>query len=105
MSKQTHIIASNLDQSLLIITLAFPKTSLGFIDRFLVSAEAYHIPAILVFNKIDLMQGEWAEIMEETIQRYQKMGYSCLKTSTLTGEGIAALKATLTDKISLLSGH
>ncbi len=105
MSKQTHIIASNLDQSLLIITLAFPKTSLGFIDRFLVSAEAYHIPAILVFNKIDLMQGEWAEIVDETIQRYQKMGYSCLKTSTLTGEGIAALKATLTDKISLLSGH
>jgi ribosome biogenesis GTPase len=105
MSKQTHIIASNLDQSLLIITLAFPKTSLGFIDRFLVSAEAYHIPAILVFNKIDLMQGEWAEIVDETIQRYQKMGYVCLKTSTLTGEGINALKDTLTNKISLLSGH
>ncbi len=64
MSKQTHIIASNLDQSLLIITLAFPKTSLGFIDRFLVSAEAYHIPAILVFNKIDLMLGEWEDMVD-----------------------------------------
>ncbi len=105
MSKQTHIIASNLDQSLLIITLAFPKTSLGFIDRFLVSAEAYHIPAILVFNKIDLMQGEWEDMVDETIQRYQKIGYTCLKTSTVTGAGIEALTALLKNKISLLSGH
>ena len=105
MSKQTHIIASNLDQSLLIITLAFPKTSLGFIDRFLVSSEAYHIPAILVFNKSDLMQGEWEEILDETIQRYQKIGYTCLKTSTLTQEGKANFKELLRDKTSLLSGH
>lgn len=105
MSKQTHIIASNLDQSLLIITLAFPKTSLGFIDRFLVSAEAYHIPAILVFNKIDLMQGEWLEIVNDTIERYEKIGYTCLKTSTISGEGIQDLKSLLQNKISLLSGH
>ncbi|MCG9880969.1 MAG: ribosome small subunit-dependent GTPase A, partial [Bacteroidia bacterium] len=105
MSKQTHIIASNLDQSLLIITLAFPKTSLGFIDRFLVSAEAYHIPAILVFNKSDLMQGEWGEVLDETIKRYEKIGYTCLKTSTISGEGIQELTKLLQDKVSLLSGH
>lgn len=105
MSKQTHIIASNLDQSLLIVTLAFPKTSLGFIDRFLVTSEAYHIPAILVFNKSDLFTGPLEEVLQETIQLYQNIGYHCLKTSTQTGEGIAEFKELLKDKVSLLSGH
>lgn len=105
MSKQTHMIASNLDQSLLIVTLAFPKTSLGFIDRFLVTSEAYHIPAILVFNKSDLFTGPLQEVVEETISLYQNIGYTCLKTSTQTGEGIAEFKELLKDKVSLLSGH
>ncbi|MBP7510776.1 MAG: ribosome small subunit-dependent GTPase A [Bacteroidia bacterium] len=105
LSKQTHIIASNLDQSLLIITLAFPKTSLGFIDRFLVTSEAYHIPAILVFNKSDLMTHGFEEILDETIDLYQRIGYKCIKTSTKTGEGLEELKALLKDKTSLLSGH
>ncbi|OYU94512.1 MAG: ribosome small subunit-dependent GTPase A [Bacteroidetes bacterium B1(2017)] len=105
LSKQTHIIASNLDQSLLIVTLAFPKTSLGFIDRFLATSEAYHIPAILVFNKCDLMSDGFEEIVNETIELYERIGYKCLKTSTLTGQGMDDLKLLLKDKTSLLSGH
>lgn len=105
MSKQTHIIASNLDQSMLIITLAFPKTSMGFIDRFLVTSEAYHVPAVLVFNKADLYGGEAEEILNETMDLYRKIGYTCLKTSIKTGEGLSDFKAILKDKTSLLSGH
>jgi len=105
LSKQTHIIASNLDQTMLIVTLAFPRTSLGFIDRFIITSEAYHIPTILVFNKCDLMTGEIESILDHTIQLYQGIGYQCLKTSTISGEGIEELKAALKDKTSLLSGH
>ncbi|MBU3663364.1 MAG: ribosome small subunit-dependent GTPase A [Bacteroidetes bacterium] len=105
LSKQTHIIASNLDQCMLIVTLAFPKTSLGFIDRFLVTSEAYHIPAILVFNKSDLFIGENAAYLEETINLYRKIGYTCLRTSIINGEGLAQLKELLQNKTTLLSGH
>ncbi len=105
LSKQTHIIASNLDQSLLIVTLAFPKTSLGFIDRFLVTSEAYHIPAIIVFNKTDLMTHGLEEVLDETIELYERIGYKCIKTSTVNGQGIEELKSLLKGKISLLSGH
>jgi ribosome biogenesis GTPase len=105
LSKQTHIIASNLDQCMLIVTLAFPKTSLGFIDRFLVTSEAYHIPAILVFNKSDLFVGEHAAYLEETINLYTKIGYTCLRTSIINGEGLVQLKELLQNKTTLLSGH
>lgn len=105
LSKQTHIIASNLDQCMLIATLAYPKTSLGFMDRFLVTAEAYHIPAIIVFNKVDLMKNGLEEILQETIELYQKIGYKCLSTSTITQEGLDELKHILKDKTTLLSGH
>lgn len=105
LSKQTHIIASNLDQLMLIATLAFPKTSLGFIDRVLLTAEAYHIPAIIVFNKVDLMQNGFDEILSETIQLYERIGYPCLKTSAKTGEGLEELKSLLSNKTTLLSGH
>ena len=105
MSKQTHMIASNLDQCMLIITLAFPKTSLGFIDRFLVTAEAYHVPAILVFNKSDLYVDEAEVILEQTMDLYRKIGYTCLRTSIKSQEGLATLKELLKDKTTLLSGH
>lgn len=105
LSKQTHIIASNLDQAILIVTMAFPRTSLGFIDRFLLTAEAYHIKPILVFNKQDLMQSEFKSLQDYVIQLYEKIGYQCLKTSVNDGTGIAALQAILKDKTSLLSGH
>ncbi len=105
LSKQTHIIASNLDQLMLIATLAYPKTSLGFIDRILVTAEAYHIPAVIVFNKSDLMKNGFDELLDETIGLYEKVGYRCLKTSTVTGEGLDELKELLKNKTTLLSGH
>ncbi|MBC7383144.1 MAG: ribosome small subunit-dependent GTPase A [Bacteroidia bacterium] len=105
LSKQTHIIASNLDQILIIVTLAYPKTSLGFIDRLLITSEAYHIPAVIVFNKKDLMINGWEEVVDHTIKLYEKIGYRCIETSTLSGEGLSELKALLTGKTTLVSGH
>jgi ribosome biogenesis GTPase len=105
LSKQTHIIASNIDQAILIVTLAYPRTSTGFIDRFLVTAEAYSIPAIIVFNKVDLYEGEGIQIVNELAAIYQKAGYKTLFTSALKNEGIEDLKAIMKDKVSLISGH
>jgi len=105
LSKQTQLIAANIDQAFLIVTLAFPKTSTGFIDRFLLSAEAYHIPAKLLFNKQDLVVEELEEYQQEIIDRYSQIGYPCLKASTLNGVGIQELKKELEGKTSLFSGH
>lgn len=105
LSKQTHIIASNLDQAALIISLVQPQTSLGFIDRFLLTAEAYHIPAILVFNKSDLYGGPMQELLEDTMSIYSDIGYTCLLTSAKTGDHIEELKEMLVDKTTLVSGH
>jgi ribosome biogenesis GTPase len=85
--------------------LVSPRTSTGFIDRFLLTAEAYHIPCILVFNKQDLMNESFEEIQDEVMGIYQKIGYNCIKTSVKNGLGLAEFKALLTDKTSLLSGH
>jgi ribosome biogenesis GTPase / thiamine phosphate phosphatase len=100
-----HLIATNLDQALLIVTLAFPKTSLGFIDRFLVSTEAFRIPTILVFNKIDLADDDDRELHESLMYLYQSLGYKCILSSTITGEGLDTLKELLNNKSSLFSGH
>jgi ribosome biogenesis GTPase len=105
LSKQTHIIASNIDQAILIVTLAYPRTSTGFIDRFLVTAEAYSIPAIIVFNKVDLYEGEGMQIVTELAAIYQKAGYKTLFTSAYKKIGIEDLKAIMKDKVSLISGH
>ncbi len=105
LSKQTHIIASNLDQAILVTTIAFPQTSLGFIDRFLLTAEAYHIPAIIVFNKCDLCTDELEAVLEDSIKLYEKVGYTCIKTSAKTGEGLETLRDLLKDKTTLLTGH
>ncbi|HQY12440.1 MAG TPA: ribosome small subunit-dependent GTPase A [Ferruginibacter sp.] len=102
---QHHIIASNLDQSLLFATLKDPKTSQGFIDRFLVASEAYHVPAVIVFNKADLYKKKELEKFAELRATYEKTGYTVLLTSVETGEGIEAVKALLKDKVTLLSGH
>jgi len=102
---QHHIIASNLDQSLLFATLKDPKTSQGFIDRFLVASEAYHVPAVIVFNKADLYKKKELEKFAELRSTYEKTGYTVLLTSVETGEGIEAVKALLKDKVTLLSGH
>jgi len=102
---QHHILASNLDQTVLFATLKNPRTSQGFIDRFLVIAEAYHIPAIVVFNKADLYKKKEAEKFTELKSIYETIGYRVLLTSMETGEGIEALKEVLKDRITLLSGH
>ena len=106
LSKQSHIIAANMDQAFLIVTLAMPRTSTGFIDRFLLTAEAYHIPASIIFNKIDLFDD--AEVMKEVdefIGVYQQIGYNCYKVSAKKNTGIDILKQLTKDKTTLISGH
>lgn len=106
LSKQTHIIAANIDQALLMVTLAFPKTSLGFIDRFLMTAEAYHIPATIVFNKLDLFTNEMEDLLNDTIELYQNnIGYPCIKTSVKNNIGLDEVKDLLKGKTTLVSGH
>lgn len=102
---QHHIVASNLDQSLLFATLKYPKTSQGFIDRFLIASETYHIPAIIVFNKADLYKKKETEKLALVKSIYEKTGYTVLSMSIETGEGIDDVKALLKDKVTLLSGH
>jgi ribosome biogenesis GTPase len=102
---QHHIIASNLDQTLLFATVREPRTSQGFIDRFLVSAEAYHVPAVVVFNKADLYkQKDWA-VFEKLKEIYEVCGYRVVKLSMQTGEGLPEFKELLHNKTTLLSGH
>jgi len=100
-----HIIASNMDQSLLFATLKEPKTSAGFIDRFLISCEAYHIPAILVFNKADLYKQKEMERFELLKEIYTNAGYTVMLISVETGMGLGELKNILMNKTTLLSGH
>jgi ribosome biogenesis GTPase len=103
--RQHHIIASNLDQSLLIATIRDPKTSLGFIDRFLLTCEAFHIPAIVVFNKSDLYTEKDLLLSEERQKMYEKIGYRVLVTSLTNGSGLDTLNQLLHQKVTLLSGH
>ena len=100
-----HIIASNLDQTLLFATLRDPKTSQGFMDRFLVSAEAFHVPAIIVFNKADLYRKKELEKLEELTGTYTSIGYTIQLLSMQKMQGVVELKALLRDKTTLLSGH
>ncbi|SFH38069.1 ribosome small subunit-dependent GTPase A [Pontibacter chinhatensis] len=101
----SHIIAANLDQALLIVTLVSPRTSFGFIDRFLVTAEAYHIPTTLVFNKTDLYDEEVRDYQRQISHMYQQIGYNSLSVSAANNEGIADIEALLHGKTTLLSGH
>ena len=100
-----HIVACNLDQSLLVATIKDPKTSIGFIDRFLVTCEAFHIPAIILFNKADIYGEKEMAIYEERRAMYETVGYKVLLTSVKNDLGIDLLKETLKEKITLLSGH
>lgn len=105
LSKQAQILASNLDQALLIVTLASPRTSLGFIDRFLVTAEAYDIPAGLIFNKLDLFSDEGLEILAEYHQIYERLGYPCYDVSATKKINTELVKDILKNKTTLFSGH
>ena len=100
-----HIVASNLDQSILLATLKDPKTSTGFIDRFLVASEAYHVPAIIVFNKSDLYKTKEKENFEKVKSMYEKIGYPVYSMSINENKGINEVKDLLKDKTTLLSGH
>lgn len=105
LSKQSHIIASNVDQAFLVVTVDFPETSTIFIDRFLASAEAYNVPVVILFNKVDLLEGDKARYLDMLVGLYETVGYRCLKVSAETGEGIGSLKPLLKDKITLFSGN
>ncbi|MEH6304853.1 ribosome small subunit-dependent GTPase A [Olivibacter sp. CPCC 100613] len=105
LSKQAQIIAANLDQAYLVVTLASPPTSLGFIDRFLVTAEAYDIPAGLLFNKLDLFSEEGLEILADYRSIYENLGYPCFEISALKGINMEIIEASLIDKVTLISGH
>lgn len=105
LSKETHIVASNLDRAFLIATVAQPRTSSGFIDRFLVTAEAYGIPTTIVFNKIDLLDDESSARQKELEAIYTDAGYDVLKVSAETLEGVDELRASLNKGTNLLSGH
>ena len=105
LSKQSHILAANVDQALLIVTITKPQTSTTFIDRFLASAEAYRVPVVLVFNKTDLLSDEERHYQQLMVQLYETVGYECRAVSAETGEGVEELRALLEGKITLLSGN
>jgi ribosome biogenesis GTPase len=105
LSKQSHILAANLDQCMLIVTVNFPETSTTFIDRFLAGAEAYRVPVRLVFNKVDRYGEDDLRYLEALITLYTQIGYPCYKVSALTGEGIDALRHELEGRVTLLSGN
>ena len=105
LSKQSHIIAANVDQALLVVTVNRPQTSTTFIDRFLASAEAYRVPVVLVFNKSDLLDDDERHYQQMLIHLYETIGYECRAISAETGDGVDVLRPMLKDKISLLSGN
>lgn len=105
LSKQSHIIAANVDQAFLIVTVANPQTSTTFIDRFLASAEAYRVPVVLIFNKTDLLDEDTLRYQQAVVNLYETIGYECRQISAETGEGVEELHAMLEGKITLLSGN
>ncbi|EGN56547.1 putative ribosome biogenesis GTPase RsgA [Hallella multisaccharivorax DSM 17128] len=105
LSKQSSIIACNLDQVLLVVTVAHPETSTTFIDRFLASAEAYSVPVTLIFNKTDLLNEDERHYQQMAVDLYRTIGYTCHEVSAHTGEGTEPLKVSLKDKVTLLSGN
>lgn len=105
LSKQSHIIAANVDVALLVVTVNYPQTSTTFIDRFLASAEAYRVPVVLVFNKSDLLTDEERHYQEMMMTLYDNIGYECHAVSASTGEGVDGLDALLKGKIAVLSGN
>ncbi|MDY0025115.1 MAG: ribosome small subunit-dependent GTPase A [Lentimicrobium sp.] len=105
LSRQSHIIAANIDQAVIMVTLAQPRTSTGFIDRFLTTSEAYHIPAAIIFNKCDLYDSDQMEQLGWMIDLYRNLGYTCIKTSAITGLGVEEARTLFREKVSLLSGH
>lgn len=100
-----HVLAANIDLAMIIVTITLPRTSLGFLDRFLVSAESHGVPALIVFNKSDLWGDSERKYIGELMELYQQLGYSCLAISALADVGLAELKAILMGKKTLIAGH
>ena len=105
LSKQSHILAANVDLAVLVATIARPETSTTFIDRFLASAEAYRVPTAIVFNKTDDLTDEEREALDYLMLVYREVGYECFAISALTGEGVAELQKVMKGKVNLLAGH
>ncbi len=105
LSKQSHILAANLDQCMLVVTVNYPETSTTFIDRFLASAEAYQVPAKLIFNKVDMYDEADLAYLDRLIDLYTYIGYPCFRVSALTEIGIEEVKRDLQGKVTLFSGH
>lgn len=105
LSKQTHVIAANVDRLCIVASLAFPRMSTGFIDRLLVTAEAYHIPASIIFNKTDLYDQGLAELHSELESIYASAGYKVYGTSALRGDGVEELRDLMSGRTTLFSGH
>lgn len=105
LSKQSHIIAANVDQAFLIVTVNYPQTSTTFIDRFLASAEAYSVPVVLVFNKRDILSDDERHYQQSMVHLYETIGYECREISAATGEEVEGLHKLLKGKITLLSGN
>lgn len=105
LSKQSHIIAANVDQACLVVTIAHPETSTTFIDRFLASAEAYRVPVILIFNKTDILDEDERRYLDMMMQLYRTVGYECVALSAETGDGVDALMPMLQGKTTLFSGN
>jgi len=104
-SAHSHIIAANLDQAFLVVTLVSPRTSFGFIDRFLVTAEAYQIPVVIIYNKTDLYEEEDQEYQKQILEMYARIGYSGISSSTYSKTGLTAIQEQMQDKTTLFSGH
>ena len=105
LSKQSHILAANLDQCMLVVTVNYPETSTTFIDRFLASAEAYRVPAKILFNKVDAYDEDELHYLDSLITLYTQIGYPCFKISALTGEGVDTIREELKGRVTLFSGH
>jgi len=105
LSHHKHVIAANLDQALLLVTVARPRTSFGFIDRFLVTAEAYQVPVVILFNKLDDLSDDELDVLADYQEIYDGAGYRTVVTSALKGVGVKVVKELLRGKVTLLSGH
>ena len=105
LSKQSHILAANVDQAFLVVTVNYPQTSTTFIDRFLASAEAYRVPVVLIFNKTDLLDADELRYQQLMVRLYETIGYTCKQISATKGEGVEDLRPLLEGKITLLSGN
>ncbi|MEG1910461.1 MAG: ribosome small subunit-dependent GTPase A, partial [Bacteroidales bacterium] len=105
LSKQSHILAANIDEALLVVSLYQPRTPQGFMDRFILTAEAYHVPVSLIFNKVDLYDADTLALLNVYIQMYQAIGYRCYVCSATEKQGLTSIQTAMQNKVNLFSGN